>query len=139
MINGYRSIFHRTTLSKHSIRRMRQRANLRNKKGRNRFAKDIIRYGLCLYDIPRHPRFTSFFYYMKHMCKKANNKSPLCKVYLYKNYIVPISIDGVIITCFEVKEDFKQMFDEIVEYKNKLRDPKTNITENILQGFVSLN
>jgi hypothetical protein len=75
---------------------------------------------------------------MKHMCKKANDKSPLCKVYFYKNFIVPVSIDGVIITCFEVKDDFKQMFDEIVEYRNKLKDSK-NITETLLQGFVSLN
>lgn len=127
-MNGYRSIFNRTTLSKHSIRRMKQRADLKNKKRRNKFVRNVTRNGICLKDIPRHPKFKSIFHYMKHMCKKAHDKSPFCKVYLYKDFIVPISVDGVIITCFKINKDYTNSFYEITEYKNRLKE-YSNIEE----------
>lgn len=138
-MNRFRSIYHRATLSKHSVRRMRQRANLKNKKGQNKFRRNVMKNGICLKDIPRHPNFKSIYSYMKYMCKKAHSKSPFCMVYLYKDFIVPVSIDGVMITCFKVDERFNTIYDEIVEYRKINREYKEINSKYEQEETVSLD
>jgi hypothetical protein len=60
-------------------------------------------------------------------------------VYLYKDFIVPVSIDGVMITCFKVDERFNTIYDEIVEYRKLNREYKEINSKYEQEETVSLD
>ena len=107
------------SLSLHSITRLKKRINLKSKEKRNRFIRGAARNGLLLSNIPKIDKFKPFLSYMSKMYKKNSKRNPFCKLYVYKEYILVVSIEGVIVTVLNIPEEYNGVYDKIVSYNNQ--------------------
>lgn len=110
-----RSLCKRIKLTHHSSQRLRERVGLKTKKKREDFAREVSKKGILLYEIPKNPKFKSFKNYMWKEVVKTKDKDPYCKVYLYKQFFVIVSLTGVIITVINILDQYRTIFDEIYE------------------------
>ena len=103
-------------LSKHSMSRLKQRAGLNTKQKRESFLKAAAKNSLTLSEIPKDvAEFTSFAHYMRKLQYKIRERDSSCRAYLYKEFFLIISFDGIVVTVLNV-EGYPGIYEEIVNY-----------------------
>lgn len=107
----YLPIQNHLVLSLHAHSRLKTRLGLRTKKKRKSFIQTASMN--ALYSIPDGPKwseFKSYFNSVKHRIKKKN---PYCEPYLYKDYILVVSTNHVVVTIYDIDPIYKGYYAKI--------------------------
>lgn len=112
--------YHKIRPSKHSSKRIKQRAGGKTKKKRSKFVHGVYSKGLTIKDIPKCTEFLPFIQYMRKEVAITKKKNPLCDVYLYKDYLAIVTITGTIITVLNIDKEYNGIYDKIYGYLNNL-------------------
>jgi len=104
----------------HSYTRIKQRAKLKTKEDVKNFLKGVSRNGIPFSKIPKTKEFSSFFFYIKNIKEKCNKRHLFNNLYLYKDFIILVSLEGNILTVLNVDKRFEGMYDKIKSYLSKL-------------------
>jgi hypothetical protein len=96
---------------------MKQRAKLNTKSKRKKFLRAASKGCISFPDLPKGvAEFCSFISYMKRMSNKVRGRNTFCYLYLYKDYFLIISVDGLVITILNIDEGYYGIYDQIVKY-----------------------
>lgn len=103
----------------HSNSRLKKRAKLKTKFKRNSFLTSATRNAMTIQDIPRNvEEFKPILFHMNHVNKKMKQKNPFTNLYLFKDYLFIVSIDGKIITLYDLPDHCKGLYQKIKDYKD---------------------
>ena len=115
MDNAY---YNRIRPSKHSSKRIKQRAGGKTKKKRSKFVHGVYTKGLMLKDIPKRIELLPFIDYMRKRNAIVKSKNPFHRLYLYKDNFVIVSLTGTMVTVLNIDKEFKGSYDLIYQYIN---------------------
>ena len=104
--------------SKHSSKRIKQRAGGKTKKKRSKFVHGVFQKGLMLRDIPKRAELLPFIDYMRRQVAIVKSKNPFNNLYLYKDNFVIVSLTGTIITVLNIDKEYKGYYNLIYQYIN---------------------
>lgn len=108
----------------HAYSRIRHRVGLKSKEDVKKFLKKVVKYGLPFSKIPKNvPEFHSFLGYLRRIKNKKDNQKYLnTRIFIYKEYIFILYLDGYITTVLNTDKEFKGMYDKIIKYINSKKE-----------------
>mgnify|MGYP003400631455 CR=1 FL=1 len=114
-------IHHLVSASLHCEKRMKQRANLKTRQKRNAFVRKAAEECFCPSDVPTDDiRFASFLGYLNHIRRRVHDLNPSCKVYIFREFFLIISDEGVMVTIYKISDDYKNIYEDLkAYYKNQ--------------------
>lgn len=107
------------SISRHCMKRMKQRANLNTREKRKSFIKKASMESLSITDIPKADIFRDFKQFLLRIAKKRNSSpANFCRLFIFRDYILVISdTDAVIVTILNIEDPYKGFYNKIKTYK----------------------
>ena len=103
-------------LSLHAHSRLKTRLGLKTKKKRNSFIQSASIH--ALYSIPEGEEWINFKNYFKSVKHRIKSKNPYCDPYLYKDYILVVSDNHVVVTIYPIDPIYNGSYNKIRNAKN---------------------
>lgn len=103
-------------LSLHAHSRLKTRLGLKTKKKRNSFIQSASTH--ALYSIPEGEEWMDFKNYFKSIKRRIKSKNPYCEPYLYKDYILVVSDNHIVVTIYSIDPIYKGSYNKIRNTKN---------------------
>ena len=103
-------------LSLHAHSRLKTRLGLKTKKKRNSFVQSASTHALC--SIPEGKEWIDFKNYFRSVKHRIKSKNPYCDPYLYKDYILVVSDNHVVVTIYAIDPIYNGSYNKIRNAKN---------------------
>lgn len=97
-------------ISQHFNQRLKNRLSIKKEKHRHKFIKNIADSAISIYNIPQEGEYDNFYSYMYNKMRSIQRKNLYTFLVLFKQWFVVTSVDGVLITIFEVEDQYKDIY-----------------------------
>ena len=127
---NFNKIYIGVNASKHFQDRLKNRLRLRSQSARVKFIRKAGELSLSLKDI-NQDQFKDFYDYMKIKINKVKRKNNCSRLLYYLDYFILVSCEGILITIYEVEDQFKGYFRRIYNSRVNCNNFDYDYNDNI--------
>lgn len=98
----------------HFNQRLKNRVQIKKEKSRHKFVKKVAESAISIYNIPQD-EYNEFYSYMYKKMRSIQKRNLYAFLVLFENWFIVTSVDGFLITLFQIEKKFKDIYFSIMK------------------------